>query len=153
MELNMLNTIRLLFITLLYLISSLTQPSFAELYKCKDNKSKIIYSDKPCFKTTSQELEIVDSTIDLSIATKLYKQKQEENNNRFSSKKRDKAKKINKGKVISIKTKKESMECKSYKEYIRNGKKQLKSGFTISEGKRIKRSIDEYSKLYDTNCK
>ncbi|MDH5389312.1 MAG: DUF4124 domain-containing protein [Gammaproteobacteria bacterium] len=146
----MLNTNRLLLVSFLYLGSSLTQLSFAELYKCKDNNNKTIYSDEACLKTTGQEIDIVDSSIDLSISIKSHEQEQEQNHNRYSPNRRDS---VSKRKIVSVKTKKDSKKCKSYKSKIRSRKQQQKSGYTISEGKRIKNSMDRYSNLYNQNCK
>jgi len=139
----------LLFVT----TSAFCYPSYAELYKCKDKDNNITYSDKGCMKTKNQELDLVISPVDDATYQRLKNRTNGNNNqefHRFSIPNR--VNKYNNKQVAVIKTKKTSMECKSYTNIINNQKNRLRSGYNATQGKSIQRTISNYSKLYDKNC-
>jgi len=60
MKLSLLACIVLCFVV------SLPQTVFAEIYKCKTSKGKIIYSESPCDGMTSQRMDVIDNSLDSS---------------------------------------------------------------------------------------
>lgn len=136
------------FIFMLYSLMTIFNVAQAELYKCKDNDGSVIYSDRACFNTKSQNLDIVVSPVDQAAASRL-RERMHDNKNYKNKKYNNKTS----SKVKIVKTEKKSMECQSYIDYIKNNKRQLNSGYTNRQGDTIQKSIDRYSKLYDKNCK
>lgn len=51
---------------MLSFVGSLPQTVFAEIYKCKTSKGKVIYSESPCEGMTSQRMDMIDNSLDSS---------------------------------------------------------------------------------------
>jgi len=120
----------------------------ANMYKCADETGHIIYSDYPCIKTKVRSMDIMVAPVDEDSARRLRNKHGNDSssgNSRRSSNNSSSSKKTS--------PKKKDPSCSYYKSQISSLQNSLKSGYTPSQGERLKQSLKDYREKYRKGCK
>lgn len=121
--------------------------AMGEMHKCVDETGHTIYSDYPCIKTKVQSMDIMVAPADEDSARRL---RNKHGNNASSSNSRRSS---NSDSTKKSSPKKKDPSCSYYKSQMSSLQNSLRSGYTPSQGERLKQSLKNYREKYRKGCK
>lgn len=137
----------------------LTSAAYGEVYKWTDADGKVHYGDKPPVQIPIEQLDVDISPVNgsasgLRASEQRLLERIEKAEERAAKNRRDKAKQAaQEHQRQTLNDSKKRQLCESYRERVDKVQQQLRSGYSVSKGRKLHRKLRDYAKQIRRDCR